>query len=566
MEVDRVMLLEILGSAKDLKRLQTIAGVLMRHGLGEAVRRLGLARILSRAGRVLRWEREPLRDEAPEVRLRSALEELGPTFVKLGQMLAGRSDLLPPTWTAELAKLQQHATPVPIERIRAQIVEDLGAEPEDLFAEFDPAPIAAASIAQVHRARLAGGQSVVIKVQRPGIREFVESDLRLLARLAERIEDRLPAIRRYQPRALVRQFGRSLRNELDLRIEARNAERLRAGLPRDSGIVIPKMYPEWSRERVCVMDLLEGQSLLDWSGSPSFDRGEAQGIAAHGADTILEMVFVQGCFHADPHAGNILVLSDGRLGLVDFGMVGTLPDARRRELLDLLMAVVDQDSEGVRDVLVHWSVAESEAEALLTDCAEFVGRYHGMSLAELDTTDLLGDLTALLRDNDLYLPSDVALLLKVFLTLDGLGRTLAPEFVMAKHVEPFVTQAWQESHSPGAVLRRNAKKASSMISSFPDDLRNAARCIRGGRVHLEMDLPRLERFALRVDQSANRLTVGMVTAALIVGTSIALTVSGGPRFLGMPLFGFLGFASSFAGGVWLLGSIFRASRRTRSDR
>lgn len=560
------MLLEIVSSAKDLGRLQTIAGVLVRHGLGDAVRRLGLARLLSRAGRVLRGDRVRVQGDPPQVRLRRALEELGPTFVKLGQMLAGRSDLLPPAWTAELARLQQHAAPVPIEEIRAQIVEDLGDQPEAFFRDFDPVPLAAASIAQVHRARLAGGEQVVIKVRRPGIREFVEADLRLLARLAERIEDRLPGMRRFRPRALVRQFGRSLRNELDLRIEARNAERLGAGLLDNDRIVIPRMHGEWTRERLCVMDFLVGPSLLDWIQGPEFDRGEAREIASRGADTILEMVFVQGCFHADPHPGNILVLPDGRLGLVDFGMVGNLPDARRRELLDLLMAVVEQDIEGVRDVLVEWSVGESEAETLLTDCAEFVGRYHGVSLVELDTTELLGDLTALLRDNDLYLPSDVALLLKVFLTLDGLGRTLAPDFVMAKHVEPFASRAWREVRSPGATLRRNAKKATSLISALPDDLRNAARCIRGGRVHLEMDLPRLERFAQRIDRSANRLTVGMVTAALIIGTSIALTVSGGPRLLGMPLFGFLGFTSSIVGGVWLLGSILRASRRSSPDR
>ncbi len=554
------MLLEALSTARDLGRLQDIASVLIRHGLGDAVRRLGLARIFDRAGKAINWKAPQGLAKDPQLRLREALEELGPTFVKVGQMLSARPDLLPPTWTDELAGLQQHANSIPYEDIREQLVEDLGAEPEEVFSSFDQTPLAAASIAQVHRATLLTGEEVILKIRRPGIREVVEADLRLITRLAERMEERLPELRRYRPRNLIRQFGRSLRNELDLRIEAKNAERLRDNLPEDSGIVVPRIFPKWTRERLCVMEYLEGSSLHEWLHDEARDEETSAHVAELGCDTILRMVFVDGCFHADPHPGNILLLRDGRLGLVDFGMVGFLPETRRSEFLELLVSVINQDLVEVVDILTEWSDGKTDTELLSQDCAAFIERYNGLSLEQIDTTEMLGELTTLLRENDLFLPGDVALLLKVFITLDGLGRTLAPDFVMATHVEPFAKLAWEKEHSPLAVLRRSAKEAGSLLASLPGDLKQIMHWAKRGKLHVNIDVERLERFGQRLDHSANRLTVGIVTAALIIGTSICLTVSGGPRIAGMPLFGLLGFGSSLVGGVCLLWSILRSPK------
>lgn len=554
------MLLEALSTARDLGRLQDIASVLIRHGLGDAVRRLGLARIFDRAGKAINWKAPQGLAKDPQLRLREALEELGPTFVKVGQMLAGRPDLLPPTWTEELERLQQHANSIPYGELREQLVEDLGAEPEEVFASFDQTPLASASIAQVHRATLLTGEDVILKIRRPGIREVVEADLRLITRLAERMEERWPELRQYRPRNLIRQFGRSLRNELDLRIESKNAERLRDNLPEGSGIAIPRIFPTWTRERLCVMEYLEGPSLHEWLHDEDRDEETSRHIAELGADTILRMVFVDGCFHADPHPGNIIRLRDGRLGLVDFGMVGFLPDSRRSEFLELLVSVINQDLGEVVDILTEWSDGEPDTDLLSQDCAAFIERYNGLSLEQIDTTELLGELTALLRENDLFLPGDVALLLKVFITLDSLGRTLAPDFVMATHVEPFAKSAWEKEHSPLAVMRRSAKEASSLLASLPSDLKQIMQWAKRGKLHINIDVERLERFGQRIDHSTNRLTVGIVTAALIIGTSICLTVSGGPRIAGMPLFGLLGFGSSLVGGVCLLWSILRSPK------
>jgi ubiquinone biosynthesis protein len=555
------MILETLKTARDLGRLHEIASVLVRHGLGDAVKRLGVARILDRAGRAIHWRAVQGLDRPPEVRVREALEQLGPTFVKLGQILAGRTDLLPPTWTDELSRLHERATPAPFAEVREQLRLDLGADPAEVFAEFDEAPLAAASIAQVHRATLADGTAVALKLRRPGIRPVTEADLRLLARLAEQAEEHVPELRRYRPRNLVRQFARSLRNELDLRVEAKNAERLRASLPADSPIVVPRIHAEWTTERLCVMDFLEGPSIGEWIRAGRPDGVDAPQVAALGAEAMLRAILVEGFFHADPHPGNVVLLPDGRIGLLDFGMVGALSESRRLELLDLFLAVGLRDVDQAVDTLVGWSDGAVDTELLGQECAAFIDRYSGLPLRAVNATEVLGDLTALLRENDLFLPSDVAVLIKVFITLDGLGRLLDPDFVMATHVEPFARRAWSEQRSTAAVLRRGVREVGALLTTLPRGVRDLLLQIRRGRIQVDIDVARLERFGHTIDRSANRVTVGLVTAALIVGTSISLTVAGGPTVLGLPLFGFLGFTSSILAGVWLLWSILRSGRR-----
>lgn len=553
-------MLNALNTRRDVRRLHEIASVLIRHGLGDLVRRVGLGRVLARAGKKVQPGGESSFTKAPEVHLREALEELGPTFVKIGQLLAGRSDLLRPAWTAELSRLHEQAAPVPFDELHAQLVQDLGAAPEDVFRDFDPTPLAAASIAQVHRARLSDGTAVVLKVRRPGICATAEADLRLMARLADQAEQRVPELLRFRPKHLVRELARSLRGELDLRVEANNAERLRAALPEDSHVVIPRIYREWTSERLCVMDYLDGPSVGRWLSDGSRADADPAAVAARGADAMLRMVFVDGCYHADPHPGNVLLLPGGQLGLVDFGMVGYLSEERRLEFLDVLLATVSRRVDDVVDTLLSWSGGDADLHLLTQDCAAFIDRYHGLPLQKIDVGALLGDLTTLLRDNDLFLPSDVALLLKVFVTLEDLGRRLDPRFEMAAHVQPFAEQAWRSHHSPAAAARRGAHEVGALLATLPRDLHAFAARVRRGRIHLDVDVGHLDLLGQRLDRSANRLTVGLVTAALIVGTALTLTLSGGPRVFDLPVFGVLAFLSSIAAGVWLLWSILRSTR------
>jgi ubiquinone biosynthesis protein len=536
--------------ARDIGRMSEIAAVFAKHGLGDLVRRFGLAPAFQRAGVALHWHSvEGLAEKQPQVRLREAFEQLGPCFVKLGQLLAGRSDLLPPAWAEELSKLREEVAPVPFEEIRAQLEQDLGADPDSIFRNLEPEALAAGSIAQVHRAELEDGTRVVLKVRRPGIEETVEADLRLLMRLAERLEVRRD-LRIYRPRSVVRQFARTMRNELDLAQEARHAERLRATLRGDEPIVVPHIHARWTRERLCVMDRLEGPSLGRWIREGMPGGHDPARIARIGTDAVLRMVFVEGVYHSDPHPGNVILLADGRLGLIDFGQIGFLSAARRAEFLDLLQAVVARRPDEAAEVLLGWSDEELDQDVFEQDCAEFIDRYRGSSLRDLRASELVGDINRLARENGLMLPADVALLLKVFLTLEDLGRALDPSFVVSAYVEPFVQRA-SRSRLPG--LRRIPRVIGEVVQlagDLPRDLRRMRSRLRRGRVRVHIDLEGLERFSSQIDQSVNHLTIGMITAALIVGTSVSLTIAGGPRIIGLPLFGAVGFLSSIGVGLW----------------
>jgi ubiquinone biosynthesis protein len=552
-------LLETLSAARDLGRLHEIASILIRHGWGDAIRRLGIADALARAGRALHFKYNPSPTKTPQQHVREALEELGPTWVKIGQILAGRRDLLPPEWVNELAQLQECASPVPIAEIRAQLTEDLGRAPEDVFVDFDPQPLAAASIAQIHRAQLQNGDEVVLKVRRPGIKKNIAADMRLFARIAELAEHELPSIRRYRPRSLVRQISRSLKLELNLRNEARNAVRIANSLGPDSQIVVPKVYEQWTSERLCVMEYLEGPSLGSWLLDPSLTDMNPKLAARIGADAVLESVFMNGFFHADPHPGNILVLANHQLALLDFGMVGSLTDWRRIEFLELLAAFAQHDDDEVVDILLDWSEdGSTQPNGLRSDVSAFIDRYANLPLREIDMSDLLAEITQLLRDHNLFLPDDIALLLKVFITLDGMGRQLDPEFVTTAHVEPFVRQALLEHHSPRATLRRTSQLAGRMLTRMPRTLQRAMAQVRKGKLGVEVDVAELSRFGDQITRSANRVTIGLITAALIVGTSISMTTASGPQAAAIPVLGLLGFISSVAAGAWLLASIFRS--------
>ncbi len=556
------MLWEGLSATRDLGRVYDIASILIRYGFGDMVGRLGLARLLSGAGRVLPLGHiEELVALPTPVRVRRALEEMGPSFVKLGQVLATRVDLFAPEWIAEFGKLQSQAPEVPFAAIREQLVDDLGAPPEELFAWLNPRPLAAASIAQVHRARLHDGSEVIIKVRRPGIRRIVEADLRLLQRAAQAIETRFPELRQFQPTGVVRQFRISLTRELDLAAECRHAERIAASFAGHDEIVVPAVHWDYTGARMNVQDFIDGIAVSDVAAleAAGLDR---RLIARRGAHAVLKMMFEDGFFHADPHPGNVFVLPDNRIALIDYGMVGRLSDARRTQVVGLLDAMVLRDAERVTDVLLDWTSQPGIDEAQLAqDVDALVDQYHGVPLGQLNLAAMLIDVTALLRANRLALPADLALLIKVFVTLEGLGRTLDPDFDMAGEAAPFLRRAMLARYSPGTLAKdgwRVLADTASVLSVLPRDVRRLMRSARGGNLKLRVDVERLEQFGVQVTHSANRLTVGVVLAALIVGSSIALTVAGGPTLLGLPAFGLLGFLGAAVAGAWLVISIWRS--------
>ena len=499
----------------------------------------------------------------PPVQVRLAMEELGPTFVKLGQILAGRADLLGPEWIAEFEKLHSHVPPLPLDKLRPQLCEDLGGEPEAVFARFDTEPLAAASIAQVHRAQLKDGTEVIVKIRRPGIADTIAADLRLLGRLAALAEDQLPWLKPYQPQLLVKELAKSLQRELDLASECRNAERIAQNMAEMPWIVVPRVHWAHTCERVNVQDHIGGiaGNHLDALDGQGYDR---KLLAQRGAQSVLKMIVEDGLFHADPHPGNVFYLPGDRIAFIDFGMVGRLSVKRRQELLSLLLGLVERNPQAVADVLLDWTGDGSIADidTLEAEIEAFVDQYYGVPLSQLSLGSMLADVTAILREHQLALPSDLALLIKAFITLEGLGRGLDPDFHMAEEALPLLRKVLRAQYHPKVLAQRawrNLRRTLAMVEQLPHDISRLMRNARRGKLNIHLDVLHLRRVGDQLNRAANRISMALVISALIVGSSIVMTVQGGPTLFGLPAFGFLGFVGAVLGGLWLVRSIWRST-------
>ena len=562
------MVSELLSTARELPRLREISMVFVRHGLGDLVRRAGVATLLERAGQVLHWgEAAELAHLEVQQRTRLAFEQLGPTFVKLGQMLSTREDLLPPAWTTELARLHSDVAPVPFDDLLPQIEQALGRSPFEVFAHVERKPYAAASIAQIHRATLASGAAVILKIRRPGIEGKIDADLRLLDRLAHLIEREMPEVRRYRPVELVGQLRGSLERELDLTVEARNTERFARNFADDLDILVPRVYFEWTSGTMIVQEHIEGVRGNDPAtiDSVGLDR---KTLAARGVDAVLKMILVDGFFHADLHPGNVMFLPDNRVALIDFGMVGRLSPTRRKQIVDLLAGFAGHDEEAMLEVLLDWRGDELVDEArLAADLGEFAFDYADMQLKDLKIGALLHRVSAILREHSIVLPSDLTLLFKALITLEGLGRQYDPEFRLIERIRPFLGRAMRERYQPIETARRAQQTLSELyglVTSMPRDLARLVKDARHGRMRVDLDLKRLESFGERLHGAMDRATIGIMTASLVVGSSIVMTVAQGPRLFGVSLLtycGLVGYLVAFVNSLWIIFSIWRSSRR-----
>jgi ubiquinone biosynthesis protein len=558
------MLRETLSMVRDLPRLHDIASVLIRYGWGDVVRLLGVSHLLERAGRLLHWKtsNEITQLDLP-VRIRLALTELGPSFIKLGQILATRVDVFPPSWIVEFEKLHSQVPPVPFELLRPALEQLWGASIDKVFAEFECEPFAAASIAQVHRAKLVDGTAVVVKLRRPDIKGKIDADLRILTHMARLMELEMPDMRRYRVVQIVGQLQRSLLRELDLAKEARNLDVFAHHFELDKTVHIPKVYWQYCSEMVNVQEELVGVP------GNQIERAKAEGfdlklLASRGADAVLKMILLDGYFHADPHPGNVVYMTGNRVGLLDFGMVGRVTDTRREQLIDFLQAMIQKDETGMLNVLTIWAGdVEIEEERLAYDISELIFGYDNLSLKDIHLGALLSEVTALMRDNQLAMPADLTLLFKALITLEGLGHQLDPEFHMVDHLSPFVHRVMEARFSPHALTQRAKRGMSEMaeiVFGLPRDVARLFRRARSGRLRIDLDLKRLDHFGQQLNSAANRLTMGVLTASLVVGSSIIMTVEGGPELFGLPFFGLLGFLVAFFNSVWILLSIWRSGK------
>jgi ubiquinone biosynthesis protein len=561
------MLRQTLGIMRELPRLHEIASVFIRHGLGEFVHRVGVAGVLERAGAIL--QRSPANDAValdPAQRMRMALEELGPTFVKLGQVMATRVDLFPPRWIEEFEKLHAEVTPVPFEALVPELTRVLGASPFEVFRDIETRAHGAASIAQVHRARLKDGTPVVLKVRRPGVRETIEADLRLLRRVSDLIESEIPEARRYRPAEIAEQFARSLEREADFVTETHNIERFAKNFAGDPNIVIPRIYPEFTSDVLLVQEHVEGIPATDLRAVEQAGLDKKL-LAARGVDAFLKMILIDGFFHADPHPGNVFYLPGNRIVIIDFGMVGRLSPQRRAQVIDLLGGLARMAEEPMLEVLLDWAGDAYVDEArLAADVNELVFDYEGVPLKDIRVGNVIREFAAIVRNHSIVLPSDLSLMFKALITLEGLGRQYDPDFHVINHLTPLVKSALAERYQPGEIARRARGAVGefmSVVGSVPRDLARLLREARRGKTRVDLDLKRLDSFGQRLDRTLDRVTVGIMTASLVIGSAIVMTVNEGPVVFGIPVLpaiGFLGYVLAFLNSLWIFYGIWRSGR------
>lgn len=549
---------------RSIRRYRQIISVLASYGLFQLLDYLNLSQFVRKGRGIFTRGQTRLAHLCAEERLRLALEELGPTFIKLGQLLSTRPDIIPPSFVKELTHLQDRIPSLPFAELLPQIERELGCRWEERFSELDPEPMAAASIAQVHRARLHCGAEVVVKVRRPGVQEQVETDIDIMMMVALLLERHMPRSDIYDPVGVVREFAHTIRREMDLSREARAIERIRDNFQGDPNLYFPKVYWEATARGVLTIEYVDGIKVSDHAAldRAGLDRRE---IARRGARTFLKMVLSHGFFHGDPHPGNVLILPGNVICLLDYGMVGRLAPELKRYLTDVLGAVIDRDV----DELVHVITGAGDngenvdLSALKRSLAEFIDSYYEIPLKEIEVGRMLLEFIDIISTYRLKIDPDLTLLVKVLVTIEGMGRQLDPDFDMIEHLRPFLVEAFRQKHAPGRMVKEVGQALDAYLSlarNLPREFREILTKINRNKFRIDLEHRGLDRFSRELDRSANRLSLSLILAALLIGSSIAMQTNRGPQLMGLPAFAFFGYFSAGVIGLWWVVAIIRSGR------
>lgn len=539
---------------RHVRRYREIAQVLLRHGFGQFLDILELAPFVPLPRRLFRDE--TAEDMSAPIRVRLVLEELGPTFIKFGQILSTRPDVVPPAYLHELIKLQETAAPVPFDAIRECVERDFDAPLETVFDDFNPIPLASASLGQVHAAQLPGGQDVVVKIQRPGIQKTVETDLEILYDLSRVAQARTPLGEVYDLVEIADDFAATLRAELDYRREGRNADRFRRNFATEDFIHVPAVYWDYSTRRVLTLERIHGVRIdaveqLDEAG---LDRSV---VAHNAARIVLQEVFEHGFFHADPHPGNFVVMPGAVIGVMDFGMVGYVSPALKEDLLRLFIAFVRREPAGIVDELLRIDVAEPrvDRQRLERDLRHLLDKYHGLPLGDVRVQELVNDTNPIVFRHHLRFPSDLWLLTKTLVMLEGVGRQLDPDFDMLGVAVPFARRKAVELSSPFAAGERLKDTTTDLMEDLlrlPEQWRRITRQIESGQIRFVVAQEPREQELERMDRMVRRLAATVVLAAFILGTAfLAARLSPDQPIALLVILAIFAFSGSMAFLVWL---------------
>jgi len=556
----------IIGRAyRHLNRYRHILTVLFKYGFGDLVDILKIEQYLEIGLQMIsRKRREQVEKLSRAERVRMVMEELGPTFIKLGQILSTRPDLIPVEFIQELSKLQDNVPPFPYTEARQIIEFELGGPLEDIFQHFEETPLAAASIGQVHRAQLKDGEEVVVKVQRPGIRKIIEVDLEIMLHLASLMERHLEELQVHRPVRIVQEFARTLGKEIDYTIEASHIERFARQSMDDPTVYVPKVFRDTTTERILTMEYIDGikVSEIDRIEREKLDR---KIITVRGADLILRQIFDHGFFHADPHPGNIFVLPDNVICLIDFGMMGYIDRQTRESFADLIYSVIHQDEFKATQILLKLTEYDEKPDvrALERDLTDFIGQYLYVPLKDLQMEKLLHQLLKILSRHRLQIPQDLFLMMKALATVEGIGLLLDPDFEMIKQTTPFIQRVKMARYHPKRMaddIVRSGIEFVQLMQEIPGEAREILEQMKQGKIKMEFEHRGLEPMLSTHDQISNRIAFAIVIAALIIGSALIVLSKTPPFVFGISVIGIIGFLAAAVMGLWLLIAILKKGK------
>lgn len=542
---------------RHLNRYRQIVGTLIKYGFEDLIDTLKIEQYFEMGlDMISRKRREPVERLSRAERVRMALEELGPTFIKLGQILSTRPDLIPVEFAREFERLQDEVAPFGYDEVKQIVEEEFKRPLQATFRSFEERPLAAASIGQVHKAQLQDGQDVVVKVQRPGIRRIIEVDLEIMLHLASLMERHLEEGEIHRPTTIVAEFARSIEREIDYAVEATYMERFAIQFQGDMSIYVPKVFRERSTERVLTTEYVDGikASEIDRIDTEGLDR---KVITVRGADLILKQIFEHGFFHADPHPGNIFILPDNVICYLDYGMMGRIDRKAREDCAELMYALAQRDeSKAVRALLRLVEHDDRPAvHALERDVADFMGQHLFKSLKEIQIGKLLHELLELLSRHRLKIPPDLFLMLKALTTWEGVGLSMDPDFHIMERVAPLVERVKTAKMHPERIadeLWESGVDLIRILREIPAELRDILLQLKQGKVKLEFQHRGLEPMLTTQDRISNRIAFSIIIAALIIGSSLVVLAKVPPFLFGISLMGVIGFVASGLMAVWLL--------------